>query len=1234
MIIPIVFTDLQRLVQEEFSVELFANEGNNHLPRYYSPNNDAFSHTWTNESFYANPPYDDAIIKALSTKAYKDWQRAPETTSFTLVLPDWTSASWHPSRHPPMSVFTLVHTFATGSEFFSAPPEGLGGERVLMHGTHWPVKVWHLAASPHVITSVANDIIVHMRLGHASGGIVSNVLARGTGVGLRLGPDASRISHEVAKRCRTCQVAKGFRPPHRTQSRERNSVAFGLMYFDFMGPFSASVTGARYVLAGRDDCTRWTVAVAVPSRKNAGASLEAALAQLQKFAANHARDIESGMIRKPVIGHIQTDCALEFINGSFPDTCARLGIMQRFTAPHEHRNNGVVERVWRDLQAMMRTLLHHSGLGSHMWPHALNHAVYLVNRMPTSRGDSSPYQVLTSTEPDLTNLRIWGCAAVQHLVYDQRVQVGGETLPSGANARKLADRGRSLIFVGFEENSKNVLLVSLSDPGKLVVTGLVANYDEASIADQRYHAATGELTRLRAEFDNDAPDSPMLQSRIIGRFAILGHRTLRELDAADTSDDTHAIFHVATNAHPGGVWSKPEHLLEHSTIGYNIVERYLDGANEEGNMFYPLFVLAEHLESDTWHSCIVIGVDNACKDGLDIRIAVRVAGEGADVLDVPRITIRTKRVETGLADDTLAIALAATPSVSAAVQIVTEPKNVRQALRGQDATEWLAAIEKEVSTLEIKGTWISVKSVPPDRTPILAVFKLKTKWNADGSLDKRKARLVAFGMCQTYGEDYTDTWAPSSQLTSVHLFLCLCVQLNLTAYHADAVSAFVNAELKETVYLQLPPEINRPYRYVQLLKSLYGLKQGAHDWHAASDAVMMSIPGMRKSTKETCWYFLYQGDLVAHILVHVDDYLCGCNQPEWFTWFVKYFGDTYEINNLGCLTQIVGMGATQTSDCITLSRSHQINQSIQRFHLGDANPVRLPLPAGAFKTTMPESTDPNIPFLALMGEMRYHARSAHPDLLLALSVLGKFSAKHQAEHFQLLKNTLLYVKGSDAPLIFSRGAFGPSNGFRIGLYTDAAYNSCSLTGRSQSGWVVTVNDQPMLWHSERQTLVTTSSTYAEVVACSDGIKDLMYVHDIISEFAAVELPMIVHQDNMATIRILDNPVNNGITKYIAVKYFWIREFIENNTIKLQHISGANNPADFLTKPLGGEAFHVGRARLMGHTSIHDGGHVMSKPSDGKLPYAHQMSALHYDARIFQPDINDTLHDCEPAAANP
>ena len=174
----------------------------------------------------------------------------------------------------------------------------------------------------------------------------------------------------------------------------------------------------------------------------------------------------------------------------------------------------------------------------------------------------------------------------------------------------------------------------------------------------------------------------------------------------------------------------------------------------------------------------------------------------------------------------------------------------------------------------------------------------------------------------------------------------------------------------------------------------------------------------------------------------------------------------------------------------------------------------------------------------------------------------------------------------------------------------------------------------MLWSSQRQTLVTTSSTYAEVVACSDGIKDLMYVRDIISEFNEVEYPMIVHQDNMATIRILDNPVNNGITKYIAVKYFWIRELLENNTIKLQHISGAINPADFLTKPLGGEAFHTGRSRIMGHSNINSTDHVMSKPTVSTLPYAHLTTALTHSTRTQRPNVTEKLQDRELAAANP
>jgi hypothetical protein len=113
---------------------------------------------------------------------------------------------------------------------------------------------------------------------------------------------------------------------------------------------------------------------------------------------------------------------------------------------------------------------------------------------------------------------------------------------------------------------------------------------------------------------------------------ILDHRTLRETHLIGETDDTYAIFNIVTTEHPEGIWSKSEHLLEHSTIGYSIIERYLNGINAEGNIHYPIFEYAEHKDGTDSCQCLVIGTDNACTDNLDIRIAIPVAGEGQTLL--------------------------------------------------------------------------------------------------------------------------------------------------------------------------------------------------------------------------------------------------------------------------------------------------------------------------------------------------------------------------------------------------------------------------------------------------------------------------------------------------------------------------------------------------------------------------------------------------------------------------
>jgi len=68
-------------------------------------------------------------------------------------------------------------------------------------------------------------------------------------------------------------------------------------------------------------------------------------------------------------------------------------------------------------------------------------------------------------------------------------------------------------------------------------------------------------------------------------------------------------------------------------------------------------------------------------------------------------------------------------------------------------------------------------------------------------------------------------------------------------------------------------------------------------------------------------------------------------------------------------------------------------------------------------------------------------------------------------------------------------------------------------------------------------------------------------------------------------RGIRNPVNNGRTKHIDVRHFWVRELVEAGTIRMQHIDTDKNVADFLTKPLTGEKFRTFREAVLGHVLV-------------------------------------------------
>ncbi len=101
-----------------------------------------------------------------------------------------------------------------------------------------------------------------------------------------------------------------------------------------------------------------------------------------------------------------------------------------------------------------------------------------------------------------------------------------------------------------------------------------------------------------------------------------------------------------------------------------------------------------------------------------------------------------------------------------------DPKTIGEARSRQDWPLWKAAMDKEVQTLEQANTW-NIVACPPKKNVVGSKWVFRIKRKVDGSINKYKACLVAWGFTQIYGIDYYDTYSPVAKLTSFRTILAM-----------------------------------------------------------------------------------------------------------------------------------------------------------------------------------------------------------------------------------------------------------------------------------------------------------------------------------------------------------------------------------------------------------------------------------------------------------------------------
>ena len=102
------------------------------------------------------------------------------------------------------------------------------------------------------------------------------------------------------------------------------------------------------------------------------------------------------------------------------------------------------------------------------------------------------------------------------------------------------------------------------------------------------------------------------------------------------------------------------------------------------------------------------------------------------------------------------------------LSIVSIPNSVQEALADP---RWKAAMNEEMKSLQKNETWELVDR-PPGKKPVGCQWVYTVKHKADGTIERFKARLVAKEYTQTYGIDYTDTFAPVAKINTLIVSSC------------------------------------------------------------------------------------------------------------------------------------------------------------------------------------------------------------------------------------------------------------------------------------------------------------------------------------------------------------------------------------------------------------------------------------------------------------------------------
>jgi hypothetical protein len=416
-------------------------------------------------------------------------------------------------------------------------------------------------------------------------------------------------------------------------------------------------------------------------------------------------------------------------------------------------------------------------------------------------------------------------------------------------------------------------------------------------------------------------------------------------------------------------------------------------------------------------------------------------------------------------------------------------------------TEWDKLQDKRVVTLVPRPVNINV---------VNSGWVWTVKHDEQGDPYDHKACAVAKGYSQEFGRDVNLVASPTPSMDAIRIVFATAAHQQLMIHHIDVSSAFLNAPLKEEVYMeQLPgfehPKFPRQSHVYKLNKALYGLRQAPREWNKTYTEQLKGL-GYEQCQTDACVFRrhepnagVHEGELAyTYLILYVDD-LAICPHPSVLAHNKAQILGLFESKDLGEIKHYMGIKIDYDWDnqLLKMSMPAYCRDLATKFDLDNARPHRMPMSATHGLRRGPRVHDKTTigVYATAMGALLWPALTVRPEIAYPVSFLTGNNHFFDQSHWTAIKHLIAYLRhtADDGITFDGRWKF-----IKYG-FTDANWGSDDGTRKSQSGNVMFLAGGAISWSSKCQSVVALSTLESEFYAAANGVQTTLVMRSLLRE---------------------------------------------------------------------------------------------------------------------------------------